>query len=154
MSIGGCETRVLSSHSSSALLSLRSTGWLNVTSNCIIKDFCSSNPCQNNASCSQTVSNFSCACKERFAGQFCEKKLTACDLFNPCLNGATCISDGLNTTRCECRPGFEGTHCSRDRDECLETPCNNGGRCRNLEGSFECDCDETGFEVRRQLLVL
>ena len=27
-------------------------------------------------------------------------------------------------------------------DECSSTPCKNGGQCRNILGSFECDCPQ------------
>ena len=25
-------------------------------------------------------------------------------------------------------------------DECLKSPCQNGGVCRNIHGSYQCDC--------------
>ena len=37
--------------------------------------------------------------------------------------------------------GFEGQHCDIDIDECLNTPCLNGGSCSNSVGSYACDCE-------------
>ena len=28
-----------------------------------------------------------------------------------------------------------------DINECIETPCNNGGTCTNSEGGFSCNCE-------------
>ena len=33
-----------------------------------------------------------------------------------------------------------------DVNECLSTPCSNGGVCTNNIGSFSCNCTGTGFE--------
>ena len=44
------------------------------------------------------------------------------------------------TYRCQCYPGFRGSFCSEDIDECETDPCKNGGRCENNFGTFECLC--------------
>lgn len=33
-----------------------------------------------------------------------------------------------------------------DIDECPSMPCDNGGVCTNMPGSFSCDCTGTGYE--------
>lgn len=43
------------------------------------------------------------------------------------------------------RAGYTGDSCEQDIDECLSSPCKNGGTCQNLENNYECTCME-GFE--------
>jgi hypothetical protein len=48
----------------------------------------------------------------------------------------------LLITKCECDEGFEGDGFScRDVDECKSRGLCVHGQCRNLQGSYECDCD-------------
>ncbi|XP_065565688.1 fibrillin-1-like isoform X2 [Artemia franciscana] len=54
-----------------------------------------------------------------------------------CHNNGVCVGG-----KCICSPGFQGKRCQHDIDECHEAPCEQ--LCRNLPGSFECDCGE-GF---------
>ncbi|KAI8429386.1 hypothetical protein MSG28_000030 [Choristoneura fumiferana] len=42
-------------------------------------------------------------------------------------------------------PGYTGDSCEQDIDECLSSPCKNGGTCQNLENNYECACKE-GFD--------
>ena len=37
-----------------------------------------------------------------------------------------------------------GDLCERDIDECVTTPCHNGGECTNTHGGFVCNCSD-GF---------
>lgn len=86
---------------------------------------------------------------------------------NPCKFGGTCIlaSDGSET--CKCKDGFSGTFCdiglqnkdikifidnflnfgnnSQDINECLSSPCQNGGTCIDLENSYACYCPDGYF---------
>ena len=41
----------------------------------------------------------------------------------------------------QCMPGFTGTLCDSDIDECLSNPCGMNGQCENQEGSFNCSCN-------------
>lgn len=50
-------------------------------------------------------------------------------------------------TGCVCKPGWTGTNCSVDIDECdNETICGNEKVCKNLEGSYLCKC-RVGFKM-------
>nr|ABX90059.1 hedgling [Amphimedon queenslandica] len=63
---------------------------------------------------------------------------------NPCVNG-TCnvTSDGY---QCTCTPGFIGTNCDMDKNECEDPAlCRNGGTCENVPGGFMCHCADGYF---------
>lgn len=44
-------------------------------------------------------------------------------------------------------PGFTGTMCQIDIDECASTPCHNGAKCYDRPNGFECRCAEGNFFV-------
>jgi len=56
-----------------------------------------------------------------------------------CQNGGTC-NNNAGSFECVCVPGWTGTHCERDINECAFLACMNGGTCRNTPGSFTCEC--------------
>ena len=62
-----------------------------------------------------------------------------------CLNGGTC-RDVEQSHRCDCHPGYEGSYCGDEVNECRSHPCLNGARCVDLVGRYHCDCP-LGFQV-------
>ena len=56
-----------------------------------------------------------------------------------CQNGGTCHNNA-GSYECWCAPGWSGTHCERDINECAFMVCMNGGTCQNTPGSFTCVC--------------
>ncbi|XP_072047469.1 LOW QUALITY PROTEIN: uncharacterized protein [Amphiura filiformis] len=88
----------------------------------------------------------------------------------PCLNASACIdnvnsrcfyttSDDSFFSNCEnsvrsngyfcwCEPGWTGTRCEINIDECAPTPCLNGGTCHDGINQFTCDC-VSGFTGSR-----
>ena len=69
-------------------------------------------------------------------GSFWSWDPAACSDFN-CGAHGTCVT-ALNEQHCECKPGFQGTLCDEDIDECAQKPC--AGECVNTIGGFTCQC--------------
>lgn len=69
-------------------------------------------------------------------GSFWSWDPAACGDFN-CGEHGTCVT-ALNEQHCECKPGFQGTLCDEDIDECAQNPC--VGVCLNTIGGFTCQC--------------
>ena len=45
-------------------------------------------------------------------------------------------------------PGFSGSQCQVDADECASTPCKNGGKCTDGPNKYACECTE-GMNTKR-----
>ncbi|KAL8207012.1 UNVERIFIED_CONTAM: Protocadherin Fat 4, partial [Gekko kuhli] len=95
-------------------------------------------------------------------------------LQNPCQNGGSCLrkssvspklinyesvpviivaNEPLQPFTCRCMGGYDGPLCEVDIDECLPSPCHNGGTCQNLVGGFSCSCSNgfTGMACERDI---
>ncbi|XP_067016648.1 uncharacterized protein [Acropora muricata] len=101
-------------------------------------DECSSNPCQNRATCVNLVGSYRCNCAPGYTGGTCQTDINECSP-NPCQNGATCVN-GVASYRCNCAPGYTGGTCQTDINECSPNPCQNGATCVNGVGSYRCNC--------------
>ncbi|WP_224367431.1 FG-GAP-like repeat-containing protein [Hyalangium versicolor] len=98
--------------------------------------------CNENATCTNTVGSFTCACNAGYEGDGVTcTNIDECAA-NPCLNGGTC-TDGVNSYTCACAPGFSGTNCETNIDECAANPCLNGGTCTDGINSYTCECAPT-----------
>ena len=63
---------------------------------------------------------------------------------SPCTNGAVCTQPQGNMYSCVCKPGWAGTNCEKELDECASNPCYHGGTCSNPVGTpdaYTCSCD-------------
>ena len=61
--------------------------------------------------------------------------ISACGL--TCQNGG---SPNAACSVCECLPGFTGSFCQTDIDECSPNPCQNEGTCTYESNTFTCRC--------------
>ena len=101
-------------------------------------DVCSTNPCDNGATCTSGMSGYTCTCPPGFQGRNCEINTNDCEM-NPCRNGGTC-HDFINSYKCICPLGYIGKHCEENYNDCKNTPCANGGTCRDGVNDFTCMC--------------
>eukprot|EP00041_Stephanoeca_diplocostata_P037539 m.1424026 g.1424026 ORF g.1424026 m.1424026 type:complete len:1820 (+) comp25059_c0_seq1:205-5664(+) len=69
-----------------------------------------------------------------FGADVCESR--------PCQsqNNRVCI-DTFNDFNCECAPGYTGSNCDVDIDECASGPCQNGATCVDGIAAFDCLCN-------------
>ncbi|XP_075365269.1 protein crumbs homolog 1 [Mycteria americana] len=119
---------------------------------------CWSQPCHNNGTCEDNADNYTCHCWPGYAGSRCEEDIGECSS-SPCLSGGDCVErswaghygsvpglppafsyDKAEGYICSCKPGFTGTHCDEDINECYMNPCQNGGICENFPGNYTCHC--------------
>ena len=63
-----------------------------------------------------------------------------------CKNGGVCKDIGTNSHRCDCAPGYDGSYCETEIDECASAPCKNGATCYDYVGRYSCKCPD-GFQV-------
>lgn len=69
----------------------------------------------------------------------CETNIDECES-DPCQNGATCV-DQVASYNCQCAPGFRGSECAEEIDECLELDaCANGATCEDRIADYLCTC--------------
>jgi hypothetical protein len=59
---------------------------------------------------------------------------------DPCVHGR-CV-DQTNGFVCQCPPGYTGTFCETEIDECESNPCQNGGECIDQVDAYLCICPE------------
>ncbi|XP_025084650.1 fibrillin-1-like isoform X2 [Pomacea canaliculata] len=115
---------------------------------CVDINECGSNATNN---CSQTCLNhpgsYECACETGYSLASDERTCEACDSNHwgeNCNNTCDCnplvASSCDKKTGCVCSPGWLGTWCEKDRDECVGDPCPSNSDCVNTQGSYRCVC--------------
>uniref|UniRef100_UPI00398F64EE cubilin n=1 Tax=Pristiophorus japonicus TaxID=55135 RepID=UPI00398F64EE len=120
---------------------------------CTQIDVCSTNNggCHHLASCIFNPGNnlLVCSCPPDYAGNGygpdgCIPLSDVCQHHHPCVNGHcfTMISSYV----CVCDPGWIGTNCTQNINECASIPCQNDGICTDGVNSYSCTCttDWTG----------
>lgn len=110
-------------------------------------------PCENGATCTDLIGNYSCACAVGWHGRNCtESNVCTCSSGHGTpANGTACTNDGANicgtcdsgyelnsTKECECPAGLSGPECKI----CSGAEfCNSQGTCDGSTGTAKCTCD-------------
>eukprot|EP00064_Thunnus_orientalis_P000667 superscaffoldBa00000036_g668 len=106
-------------------------------------DECLSQPCKNNATCTDLLNSYKCLCSPGWTGVDCAEDVNECDS-GPCLNGAQCQeSDVPGEFFCTCPPFFSGPLCNQPYDPCdlLHNPCLHNSTClTRSNGTASCRC--------------
>ncbi|XP_060727662.1 protein jagged-2 isoform X1 [Tachysurus vachellii] len=134
-------------------------------------DPCVPNPCVNKAQCHALQSGFYCECADGYEGRTCAEltdhcKISSCRVIDSCTisvaNNSTqegawhissnvcgphgrCVSQSGGNFTCACLPGFTGTYCHENVNDCASSPCVNGGTCLDGINTFSCVCRD-GWE--------
>ncbi|KTG37542.1 hypothetical protein cypCar_00014648, partial [Cyprinus carpio] len=126
---------------------------------------CASSPCQNGGRCRSLATGYECECLYGYTGTNCELrdhcKTSTCQVIDSCTIAVTtngtakavrhilsnvcgphgrCISQSGGNFTCSCHPGFTGTYCHENVNDCASSPCQSGGTCIDDIDSFHCVC--------------
>ncbi|KAG7508448.1 jagged-2-like isoform X2 [Solea senegalensis] len=135
-------------------------------------DSCDPSPCENEAKCHSINQDFYCACPEGYEGKTCERlkdncHTTPCQVIDSCTVAVAtndsarvrhissnvcgprgrCVSQPTGNFTCICDPGFSGIYCHENVNDCISSPCRNGGTCIDGVNYFQCFCPD-GWEGR------
>ncbi|XP_062269378.1 protein crumbs homolog 2a isoform X2 [Platichthys flesus] len=104
-------------------------------------DKCLSAPCQNGATCVDTMDDYACICAKegvQYMGKNCDEFYDACS-FAPC---EVCSSTpGTREYHCICPEGLTGDNCTEEVDECQSNPCSKPrSMCIDQVNGYFCRC--------------
>jgi hypothetical protein len=109
-------------------------------------DECANSPCDPLTTCTNSAGSFSCGkCPAGYSGN----GLSGCSDINECNtnNGGcdpltTCTNKAGSRTCGACPSGYSGTGATgcTDIDNCANSPCKNGGTCKDAVNDFKCTC--------------
>ncbi|XP_029183167.2 fibropellin-1-like [Acropora millepora] len=110
-----------------------------------IQECLPSNPCHNGGRCIDKVNGYRCDCGLGFKGSHCEIDVDLCNDPSMCSNSVSCTeTSDRQSVQCTCKAGFTGHNCAVNINDCLSSPCKNGGTCRDKISGFQCICGD-GF---------
>lgn len=112
-------------------------------------DECSSNPCQNGATCIDAVNGYTCNCSSEWMGSMCNIEYNACSPdFKNCKNGATCQTTPRSRDyNCTCVLGFTGSQCEININDCRSDSCQPPFQCFDAVNNFTCACPIGTFSL-------
>ncbi|XP_055860394.1 mucin-4-like [Biomphalaria glabrata] len=121
-------------------------------------DYNSLNLCGEKEKCVNSVGGFTCSCSPGFKLDNDQRTCLACGEGKwglECSNDCACSTgaDRCDPQKgCICKPGFTGTHCEKDLDECTTglLICGKGEKCVNTYGSASCQCLDGYTQVSGQ----
>ena len=61
---------------------------------------------------------------------------------DPCIHGSCSDLSGPSAFSCSCDPGWTGTYCQYNIDDCASEPCKHDGICSDMVNGFQCNCTE------------
>ncbi|XP_035688625.1 neurogenic locus notch homolog protein 1-like [Branchiostoma floridae] len=102
---------------------------------------CSSNNGGCDHNCENTDGSYDCTCRDGY-----QESGSRCYDINECSsNNGGCDHNCVNTGGsydCTCRAGYQlsGSKDCINIDECVSSPCQNGGTCHDLINEYRCDC--------------
>jgi len=99
---------------------------------------CHTNPCQNQGTCTDVPSGYTCSCVPGSSGKNCEVNFDECSE-NPCGVHGTC-TDLINSYKCVCETGYFGLNCDSQTPPCPNYPNDPNYRLLNDGCIFGNDC--------------
>ena len=120
-----------------------------------IQECLPSNPCHNGGRCIDEVNGYRCDCGLGFKGSHCEIDVDLCNDQSLCSNSVSCTeTSDRQSVQCTCKAGFTGHNCAVNINDCLSSPCKNGGTCRDKISGFQCICGDgfTGITCDGEIL--
>uniref|UniRef100_A0A674E159 Delta-like protein n=1 Tax=Salmo trutta TaxID=8032 RepID=A0A674E159_SALTR len=114
-----------------------------------LKDHCKTNPCEGtnqsiNLLLSSQLQSLNPFCTVAVATNGTQEGVWHISS-NVCGPHGRCISQPAGNFTCSCEPGFTGTYCHENINDCVPPPCKNGGTCIDGISSFKCFCPD-GWE--------
>ncbi|RUS82424.1 hypothetical protein EGW08_009812 [Elysia chlorotica] len=108
--------------------------------------------------CTNTVGGFTCYCFSGFQLAADNTSCTECETSywgDNCAKQCQCNGHGTcdRARGCVCAPGWTGTRCVNDVDECAEDRvCPAGQLCTNTIGSYKCSCP-SGYSMQSDVCI-
>ncbi len=97
-----------------------------IGANCERQNFCVGTNCTGRGTCTNRVDSYTCVCN---VGADCEVDIDECLLMETVCSGHGNCSHGIATFTCSCDPGYTGTICETDIDDCVNRNCSGNGVC-------------------------